>query len=462
MILHERNATGLDTAGLILELLLTLGLTAPHCLDKAGLVLGNLQKLLVGGCYVQLAFVVCLCLCQQLVVYDLQHCVDFFNDIVKRNELLLARDAGNQHAAVVLDVARTDLQTYRYALHLVLAELPAGALLAVVYLDAQRLCKLCLDGVCLIQHAFLMLCYGNNNNLNGCYLGRQDQTVIVAVCHDDGTDHTGGNAPRGLVRILDGVVACGVGNAERSCKAVTEVVGGTALQRITVVHHGLNGIGSHSTRELFLLGLLTDDSGDCQHVAVEIAVDVQHSDGLLLCLFCSFVHGVALLPKELGGTQEGTGGLFPTHDVAPLVIQLGQVTVGLNDGAIVLAEQRFGGRTDCQTLGQLVLTANGDPSALGCKALNVILFLLKQGLGDQHGHVHVLVTRSLKSCVQILLDIFPDRIAVGTDDHAAVHTGIIHQLSLLDNVGVPLTEVNVHGCDLFNLFFFSHCIVFLV
>ena len=237
---------------------------------------------------------------------------------------------------------------------------------------------------------------------------------------------------------------------------------GTALQRIAVVHHGLDGIGSLSTCKLFLLGFLTNDGGNRQCIAIEVTVNVQHLDGLFLSLLCSFVHGVTLLPKELGGTQERTGGLFPTHDVAPLVVQLGQVTVGLNDIAIVLAEQRLGGGADGQALGQLVLTADRDPSTLGSKALYVILLLLQKGFGDQHGHIYIFVARGLESCIQILLDIFPDRIAVGTDNHAAVHAGIVNQLGLLDNVGVPLTEINVHGRDLFNLFFFSHCIVFLV
>ena len=43
-----------------------------------------------------------------------------------------------------------------------------------------------------------------------------------------------------------------------------------------------------------------------------------------LCLLGSSVHSMTLLPEEFTRAQEGTRGLFPTYDRAPLVVVLGQ------------------------------------------------------------------------------------------------------------------------------------------
>ena len=230
---------------------------------------------------------------------------------------------------------------------------------------------------------------------------------------------------------------------------------GSALERHAVVHHGLDGIGLLRSRKLFLVGLAAGVGGNCQCLGVEVLVDLQHLLGLLSCLFLSLVHGVTLLPQELGGAQEGTGGLFPSDDVAPLVVELGQVAVGLDHRLEVLAEERFGGGADGKTLGELVLAAKCYPRALGRKSLNVILFLLEKAFGDKHGHVNILVTERLEARVKILLNVFPNCIAVGTDDHASLDAGVVNQLCFFYNVGEPLCEVYVHGRDLLHHF----CIV---
>ena len=54
--------------------------------------------------------------------------------------------------------------------------------------------------------------------------------------HDQCTDQTGGHAPAGLVRICQLVVLAGELNAECLGEAVPEIVGGSALKRLAVVH----------------------------------------------------------------------------------------------------------------------------------------------------------------------------------------------------------------------------------
>ena len=144
-------------------------------------------------------------------------------------------------------------------------------------------------------------------------------------------------------------------------------MGGAGLEGLLVVHHALHGIGA-SRRELLLVGLAALHHRHGQVVLAEVGVDVEHPQGLLHGLLRGGVHGVALLPQELPVAQEGAAGLLPAQDGAPLVVQLGQVPVGVDDVLIVLAEQGLGGGADAVALLQLLAAAVGDPGALGGEA----------------------------------------------------------------------------------------------
>ena len=113
----------------------------------------------------------------------------------------------------------------------------------------------------------------------------------------------------------------------------------------------------------------------------------------------------------------------------------------------VVAEQRLAGGAHAQALFQLVQAAVGDPGHLGGKALHVVLLLLEQALGDEDGHGHVLMAGGLEHAVQDVGDVLPDGVAVGAQDHAALHAGIVHQLRLEAHVGVPLGKILVDGGD---------------
>ena len=187
------------------------------------------------------------------------------------------------------------------------------------------------------------------------------------------------------------------------------------------------------------------------------AVSLQLLQGLGLCIFGGQVQGVAFLPQELTAAQERTGGLFPTDNAAPLVVQLGQVAPRVDDVGEMLAEQRLRGGTHAHTLFQLFAAAHGDPSHLGCKAFYVVLFLLQQALGDEHGQIHVLMAGLFDHAVKNVLDVLPNAVGVWTKDHTAANAGIVYQLGLFHDVGVPLRKVHIHRCDGANrLFFFRH------
>ena len=180
-------------------------------------------------------------------------------------------------------------------------------------------------------------------------------------------------------------------------------------------------------------------------------MNFSYPHGLFPGLFLGGVHGVALLPQELPVAQEGAAGLLPAQDGAPLVVQLGQVPVGVDDVLIVLAEQGLGGGADAVALLQLLAAAVGHPGALGGEALHVVLLLLEQALGDEHGQIHVLVAGLLELLVQGVLDVLPDGVAVGAVDEHALDGGVVDELRLPAHVGVPLGEVHLHVGDLLHL-----------
>ena len=53
---------------------------------------------------------------------------------------------------------------------------------------------------------------------------------------DDGTHQTGGNAPAGLERVMQLVVAAGKGDIVSLAELVAKVVAGAALQGLSLIH----------------------------------------------------------------------------------------------------------------------------------------------------------------------------------------------------------------------------------
>ncbi len=125
--------------------------------------------------------------------------------------------------------------------------------------------------------------------------------------------------------------------------------------------------------------------------------------------------------------------------------------------APVIAEKRLGGRAYAQPFRQLLRAADRYPCALWREALNVILFLLKQALGYEHGHGYVFVSALLEHPVELLLYILPNGVAVWAQDEKSFNAGVIDQLRLCAYVGEPLGEVLLHIGYLLNFFILCHC-----
>ena len=117
----------------------------------------------------------------------------------------------------------------------------------------------------------------------------------------------------------------------------------------------------------------------------------------------------------------------------------------------MVAEHGLGGGAEGQTLLQLLAAAHGDPGHLRGEALYQLALLFQQALGDQNGHGHVDMAGLFEHAVHNALDILPDGVAIGAQDHEALDGCIVHQLRLQADVGIPLGEVHLHRGDGFHI-----------
>ena len=171
--------------------------------------------------------------------------------------------------------------------------------------------------------------------------------------------------------------------------------------------------------------------------------------------------GVAFLPEEFGRPQERPGDLLPADDVRPLVDEDREVPVGLDPSGIHVADDGLRGRPDGQPFLELLLAADGDPGDLGREALDVLGLLLEEALGDEEREIGVDVARVLDAAVHQPLDVLPDGVAVGPDDHHPLHRRVVGELGLLDDLDVPLGKILALGRDLFDQsFVVAHFIFF--
>jgi hypothetical protein len=193
--------------------------------------------------------------------------------------------------------------------------------------------------------------------------------------------------------------------------------------------------------ELLVVGLATLDHRDGQPILGHRAVRLETGRDLVGCLLLRGVEGVRLLPQELRGPQEEPRAQLPAHDVVPQVHQQGQVAVRLDPVLYDLGDERLRRGADGQPLGELLAAGMSDPCDLWVEALDVLGFLLEQRLGHEEREIDVLVAGALDVPVQLVPHRFPDRVAVGADDHAAAHRRVVSELGLSDHVVVPAREV---------------------
>ena len=86
----------------------------------------------------------------------------------------------------------------------------------------------------------------------------------------------------------------------------------------------------------------------------------------------------------------------------------------------------------------------------------MVFLFLQEGLGDEHGQIHVFVAGFFELRIHEALDVFPDGIAIGAVDEHALDAGVVDELGLGAHVGVPFGEVHLHIRDLLHLLLVCH------
>ena len=149
-----------------------------------------------------MAVAMCSSSLQHFLLHGLQDLSCLGLQILQRHLGLLPGIATADHALACLDILRADLHTDRITSHLSLCELETGGLVTVIYLNTEILRQTVSQLIRLVENAFLFLHNGYNADLDRCYTGRDHQTFVITVYHDQCTDQTGGHTPGGLMYIF--------------------------------------------------------------------------------------------------------------------------------------------------------------------------------------------------------------------------------------------------------------------
>ena len=159
-----------------------------------------------------------------------------------------------------------------------------------------------------------------------------------------------------------------VGDVEDLGEVLAEVVRGAGLQGVAVLHQRLDRVGHVGAGELLGVALRPGVHRHGQLGLGEVAVDLEHAQHLRLAVLGGGVGGVALLPEELGGAQEGPRHHLPAHDVRPLVDEHRQVAVRLDPLRVHRADDRLAGRPDGEALLELLVPAVRHPGDLRARS----------------------------------------------------------------------------------------------
>ena len=151
--------------------------------------------------------------------------------------------------------------------------------------------------------------------------------------------------------------------------------------------------------------------------------------------------GMAFLPEELGGAEKQARAHLPPHDIRPLIHQNGKVAVALHPLGEHRVDDRLGGGAKHQWLLELFATRVRDHGRFRRKAFHVLRFLLQERFRNEQRKIRILMARRLELVVERALHALPDPIAVGANDHAALHGRIVRQLAAQHHLVVPRAEV---------------------
>ena len=232
------------------------------------------------------------------------------------------------------------------------------------------------------------------------------------------------------------------------------------LQTFAVVHHRLHAESGNGARKLFLFRLPAREYGDGEASLGEFLINAEHLHRLFHRLLFGGVGGMALLPQKFAGPEEGAGGLFPPHDVRPLVDEDGQIAVGLQPLGIHFTENRLACRADDEGLGERFAAADRHDRNFRRKSFDVLRLARHIAVRDKQREIGILMPRRLDARVQLLLDVFPDGVTVRTDYHRTLDGAVIDEFRLDDDVRIPTGKIRFNIRDLIDkLIIFRHMLL---
>ena len=157
---------------------------------------------------------------------------------------------------------------------------------------------------------------------------------------------------------------------------------------------------------------------------------------------------MSFLPEELAGAQKQARAQLPADHVGPLVEQQGQVAVAVDPLGEEMADDGFRGRPDDVRLLELLAAGDSHHRQFGREAFHVLSFLVEEALRNEQREVAVLMVGGFKALVELALHDFPNGVAVGLDDHAALDDlGGFRHVALDDDVLIPGGEILLAGSD---------------
>ena len=141
---------------------------------------------------------------------------------------------------------------------------------------------------------------------------------------------------------------------------------------------------------------------------------------------------VPFLPKEFGRAQEQPRAHFPAHDVGPLIDENRQIAIRLHPFGVHGADDGFAGRAHHQrfferagrnqsAFGADLKAMMRDDRAFFGEAFDVRRFFFQKAQRNEQRKIGVLMPGVFEHPVERLLDVLPNRVAPGLDDHAAAH-----------------------------------------
>ena len=228
------------------------------------------------------------------------------------------------------------------------------------------------------------------------------QSAAVAVRHDHAADESRAGAPRGGERMMLRAVATGVRDAVGPRELVAEVVRRGRLQRLSVAHHRLGGERLPGAGEPLTGALAPGQHRHRQHRLLHVDVHpMQDRQALCYRLGGRLVGRVTLLPEELGRAQEEPGPQLPPHHVRPLVVEQGQIAVGLDPARICAPDGCLGRGPNHERLVEHRSARLGHNRDLRREPVDEVALSGEHRLWNQQREVDVLVAGGLDPVVEL-------------------------------------------------------------